>query len=1007
MSEDFLDNPFTGETGGCGQGTVKVVAVDSFGGKRDLGCFYLPSSMDGMVTYIDKEPTVQGSADDLFRMIYGALPPGQYYQVGQDEDGKNYVYSAITVPGLGEVQIATYESTADGIIRTPNAASQDWEVIKQILRSQGYSDAEINSIEDSLHRSTTEDGTLGVFCHTLTTFAEGCEFRGSTTLANILGEIGFDGGWWDVRPGAGTDCTTDDGKEGTVTIEDGNEFCKANPDKIDGQSCPGPHSSQGVYEDGECVAVLGADCMQGSVPGKIDANGDCDTSGDGTDDEGTFEDYVNEVGEDIANTAKDIYDEMKDVLTECVGSPLDCIKKIGDVLAEAGMPDHCKDLESCATADGTPEGGYCWKDCVTFNVLMGLPIPIPNLPGMQEIGTWRDFEDFLKGMGKSIEDFFEDPAGTVEGWIDAIIDKIKGIFTDVAGTDPTAIMDWLKGIFGAAVAGWVWGQIEDELNLIFPFTEDPECPEDASEINETNFEKCGYKPCNDGTYVKTDQSCPEEPTEDFDCSTVGRPQTEGAQEADDCGESCLEEGFVINPNSGHCYDPNEVEPDEDKQDCDEKGRVWDEAKDECSDNCQNPKYEVDDVSGECGPVNEENTCEDEFREKNPDGSCGDKCLNGDPAVDGEPCPDPNVTEVDCDDPQNADHPDCTTTTGGTPCEEGVSIFPYISAITRRNQWYRDCSQTHCWQGYDQPCPPKDANGNCPGDINCDDPQSDAEYEQCDNWFKCPDDTPNKGQWVTDITACGNTGGFTCTDTNATNTGETGPCVCPDPYIVSEDGKSCIDPRCGNGAENYPECDQCPRGLRYNDQTDECEELDCTDPKNALACGWVECDDGNMAPTLGDCNQETPCKDPAYAEANPLECGWVECTDGSFAPTPDECQSGTCDNGATDYPACITCPPGQTICESTGKCSLPEDCTGGGDDSGGDDGGEDGGDDGGGSSGGGGGGGRGVPSGLFTDITANPELLGRKRIPQTDPFAGIFDTGEDFPIASFLSNGLLT
>jgi hypothetical protein len=42
--------------------------------------------------------------------------------------------------------------------------------------------------------------------------------------------------------------------------------------------------------------------------------------------------------------------------------------------------------------------------------------------------------------------------------------------------------------------------------------------------------------------------------------------------------------------------------------------------------------------------------------------------------------------------------------------------------------------------------------------------------------------------------------------------------------------------------------------------------------------------------------------------------------------------------------------------------------------------------------------------LFTGISANPELLGRKRIPQTDPFAGIFDTGEDFPIASFLSNG---
>ena len=89
MSDDFTDNPFTGdEMGSCGQGTVKVVAVDSFGGQTNLGCYYLPSSFNGMVTYIDKEPTVQGSADDLLRMIYGALPPGQYYQIGQDEDGK-------------------------------------------------------------------------------------------------------------------------------------------------------------------------------------------------------------------------------------------------------------------------------------------------------------------------------------------------------------------------------------------------------------------------------------------------------------------------------------------------------------------------------------------------------------------------------------------------------------------------------------------------------------------------------------------------------------------------------------------------------------------------------------------------------------------------------------------------------------------------------------------------------------------------------------------------------
>lgn len=817
--------------------------------------------------------------------------------------------------------------------------------IREILRRNGYSD---EAIEDILSAEVKND-----------------RFTGNNVLSNALCEIGYsncsDWGVTAINP-TGDSCMNEDG--------------------------------EGTYQNGQCVTDTseGKLCYNTEngvkVEGKRDANGQCvslgsgdDDGGDdgGTDDEGTFEDYVNEVGEDIANTAKDIYDAMKDVLTECVGSPLDCIKKIGTVLEEQGIPEHCKDLEDCATADGTPDGGYCWKDCVTFNVLSGLPIPIPNLPGFIEVGTYRDFEDFLKGIGKSIEDFFEDPAGTVEGWIDAIIDKIKGIFTDVSDTDPSAIMDWLKGIFGAAVAGWVWGQIEEELNVIFPFTEDPECPEDPSEIDATNFEQCGYKQCDDGTYVKTDQSCPEEPVEDFDCSTVGRPQTEGAQEADDCGESCLEDDFVINPNSGHCYDPNEVEPDEDKQDCDEKGRVWDEAKDECSDTCQNPKYEVDDVSGECGPVNEENTCTDEFREKNDDGSCGDYCLNGDPAVDGEPCPDPNVTEVDCDDPQNADHPDCATTSGGTPCEDGVSIMPYISAIDRRNDWYERCLSTHCWQGYDQPAPKRDASGNCPGDINCDDPQSDAEYEQCPEWKECPSGTP---KWVKNIADCETTGGFTCTDENATNTNQDGPCECPDPYTVSNDGTTCV----------APEDNTCPDTNRIPNEDGTCSD-ECKP-------GYVLQDDLCVSDPTFNCNLQNRVTndDGSCGECLP---GFIEDPDGfdECIQAPPDCNDCSCAEYAAENPIeCTECPDGQSYCESTGKCETPENCnpTDPPDDP------PD--DPPGGGSGGGGSGGRGVPSGLFTDITANPELLGRKRIPQTDPFAGIFDTGEDFPIASFLSNG---
>ena len=150
--------------------------------------------------------------------------------------------------------------------------------------------------------------------------------------------------------------------------------------------------------------------------------------------------------------------------------------------------------------------------------------------------------------------------------------------------------------------------------------------------------------------------------------------------------------------------------------------------------------------------------------------------------------------------------------------------------------------------------------------------------------------------------------------------------CPDGSMAPT-LEDCVAPECDNKATDYPDCVTCPSGQRINPETDQCEEVDCTLPENALFCGWVECENGTMAPTLGDCDQETPCSDPTYAANNPLECGWVECPDGSFAETREDCEETPqeCANGATDYPDCTVCPEGQSM-DAEGNCTDCSDCS---------------------------------------------------------------------------------
>jgi hypothetical protein len=180
---------------------------------------------------------------------------------------------------------------------------------------------------------------------------------------------------------------------------------------------------QACNQQGGFYAVRGQQCIQGSdaydyIQSINEASPAYDRSrtwlennADNIDDNGWITGDPEKTFE--ANTAQGLYDELKDKITGCVGSPLDCVKQIGTAILESGgIPDYCTDGTMndpfFCTEKGPNEGGKaCWKDCVSFN-LPGLPIPdIPLPPGVVDVGTYRDFENAVKTVGTTIGDIID------------------------------------------------------------------------------------------------------------------------------------------------------------------------------------------------------------------------------------------------------------------------------------------------------------------------------------------------------------------------------------------------------------------------------------------------------------------------------------------------------------------------------------------------------------------------------------------------------------------------
>jgi len=193
--------------------------------------------------------------------------------------------------------------------------------------------------------------------------------------------------------------------------------------------------------------------------------------------------------------------------------------------------------------------------------------------------------------------------------------------------------------------------------------------------------------------------------------------------------------------------------------------------------------------------------------------------------------------------------------------------------------------------------------------------------------------------------------------------------------------------CTNGATNYPDCDQCPQGQSLVNGECVGQPEECTNG----ATNYPNCDECPQGQSLvnGECSQNTfECDQQDRVTNDDGSCGeckpgFIENPDGfdQCIQAPPECNDCSCEEYAAAYPEeCTTCPEGQEYCEATGSCATAEECeaatTDGTDDSSG-----------------GGGGGFGGGGGLFDisplGISADPQLLSKSEFPITDFLAGIF------------------
>ena len=883
-------------TGGCESGSVPVelngvfvgcVGYDSWGGMEDA------VQIEKDKTFINLEDVPEGLrfgvllSGFLRGLEYGSDEYNEASQTGVEWQALLRRYNAGDA-GLSDLRdfdgsgLEGWERWNKIYTDTINEESVlDIEVtfgenadIREILRRNGYDDETIDEIFSAEVNSTTGSGL----------------FEGNNVLSNALCEIGYSNcSDWSVQP------IDDDGP-------------------AVGSGCTDANQREGVIdENGDCQFIVDGQCMKGSVPGTTDASGECITD-DGTD--GGTGDY----SEEEQNTAQAIKDWIEGQIQKVDDITVDDV--LGAIFGGDGWDPKCaltgdgEDLWDCTGTDGS-EGNQCWKDCVTINVLGGIPgLPMP--PGAVDIGTVRDLENTAKEIGVTIESILNpdpDDEGFLEKIKDWVVGKIDDIFGGLDDVTLQDITDWITGTLGNVLGGLilietenVTNSVTDKIDEILGLPLDPDDDENCieKEYFEANKEKCtalGYIDCD---------------------ASMGEANQELT-------------GGIIGPNQTTQGCSEIVDPNVDENGCFEG--TWDGTKCVCPPNSDRADLE-EDFDGKCSDGDAQT----------PQEICKDKGLTHDPKNE-------NADEDGC----VGDFPDDGTTDSDFPCSEPVSINPYVTYGDRLNTYRNNCPD-HCPNdgtlktdhvndscylslkedcqdvnesstddvkggcGY-QRCPEntekqgqlvKDINTDCgetlpdcsEGNIN------EGNYQQCEK-VKCPDgkfNTVDGGSYADSVEDCVGRGDDTpdaCPDGTPKANYENGDCDAPCVEGFVKKGSSCV-PQCQiTGKGDLAASDE---GCR-EDEGPEPEEIDCADlvglsVEDHEACGHVQCPNdsdkgGRWFPKGSDV--EKACYDDPVVEV---------CVDESGNPT-----------GATNYPDCDLCPRGQQLINN--KCQDPtnvDECT---------------------------------------------------------------------------------
>jgi hypothetical protein len=633
------------------------------------------------------------------------------------------------------------------------------------------------------------------------------------------------------------------------------------------------------------------------------------------------EELERDYGAEAVQKAKEIYDGLKDWVDGAIDDPQGTLVNILENILPQ-IPEECIN-EGEAGVD-YPEDW--WKDCTNVSVLLpGLNIPLP--PGMIDVNTTiRDLENAANEVGKTLEDIFsgEDDRSISEilgDWASDVWEGIKDAWEDLEDKTDAGLINILIDMGYSILGPLIFSQIKDTIiGNTNPFAFVQNCydsewrgqsAENQAFCNEA-LDQGALIRCADGSYRETQAECAE--------GEFGFCEDGTTQKTDAEGRNCEEWGGEF----GWCTDKREKRKEDAEGtncdgyvapfDCSSVGREEPAGgekatnADDCG-ACLDPDFEIQDA-GQCADPNtlteKEQECADKgLKYDDLNDRCLDECVvsTKTPTGPNGECVDPPWTNpVDAPTEQ-----DCTSR-GKTfiPADEANQKASECGDCTTEG-WVHDGVGTNCYDPNPQPEP-------CPGNQqrfdgeNCEEP---CEFDSTKSVSDPDCKDPNTGTNPQAGDPCDSNGDGVQDGTLQANESGELECVAGPDLETCQDGstpdpdKGCREDWCDD-AMTIPknEDGSCPEG-----PVEECVKPDGTPTGATVESGCEKCPQGQDFNENGVCVGVTTGTCSNGATNYPL-C--TECADGSTTDPNTPCGGvGTCSNGATNYPLCTECADGST------------------------------------------------------------------------------------------------